>query len=690
MALVCAKVLLVPLVFDPRALIVFALPKALLAHAVGALLLGVLVAAFIRFGREVWRPTPIHLPIAALVAAYSLAAAFALDRNVALFGAHDRSLGLVTMLDNVLLYLAIVLLVRMRSDLVAVGVSLLAGVLLVTPYEIIQVLGLDPVPWASGFSGPRSFSTLGNAAVLAQYLGSVGVGALSVALLPPVPLPRYARIAVVAVGAIAVVGTILSGTRAAFIGFGAAGLVFSVVAIARAAPVARPRLAVLSGFAAALVIAVVLLGPAGGPLRDALASTEEPVSQSPETGSLAARVILYGVALQAVADRPILGVGPDNYVVAFPRYRPEGYFAALPTTAPETSTHSEVLRVATDAGLVGLACFAAVFVTATIVAIRRGAPPLAVSSLAALAFFFGVTSVSISDVGTEWLPWLFVGVLGATADTTATKDAPGRVHAKGKRGNWGRARERLAAVVLLVMLVAALAQIRALQAAEAAEASRQARGRGEVNAAASAAENAVALDPLRAEYWNGLGLSYAGAKRTSDAVRAFSRAVELAPYHVTYLGNLARAHLTQALGGDSTARQRALDTARRAVDTDPNNGEAHFTLALALQAFGRHAEAAAESERGLELYPTPRDLSVYEVAGRAYLDIAQPADAERWLRVGIPLMASRESVTARFLLVRALLAQSKTKEALAEIDNILVIDPNNQIALRLRSQLQGH
>ena len=68
--------------------------------------------------------------------------------------------------------------------------------------------------------------------------------------------------------------------------------------------------------------------------------------------SAAGRLALYQIGISEVGARPILGYGPDNFVVGVPTYRPE--------RAPEivrqnvaSSAHSWVIHVATSSGLVG-------------------------------------------------------------------------------------------------------------------------------------------------------------------------------------------------------------------------------------------------------------------------------------------------------------------------------------------------
>src|ERR671937_336598 len=133
--LICAKVALVPLLFDQPADLPFTVPKALASHALAYALIGVIAGLAIRFGRSVLIRSWLHAPVLAFLIASVLAAVFAEDRLLALYGSHDRMVGLVTIADQVVLYFAIALLVRRQRELAAVMLAALGSSLLILAYE---------------------------------------------------------------------------------------------------------------------------------------------------------------------------------------------------------------------------------------------------------------------------------------------------------------------------------------------------------------------------------------------------------------------------------------------------------------------------------------------------------------------------------------------------------------------------
>src|SRR5947207_4761891 len=141
--LVCAKVALVPLVFDHDADVPFAAVKAGVSHAIAYVLAAVIIGMLVQFGRLFLIRSPVHLPVLAFLGASVAATVIALDPILGLYGAHDRMVGLGTIADGVVLYFAIVLLIRTRTEAIAVGASFLGASAIMLGYELLQFVGRD-------------------------------------------------------------------------------------------------------------------------------------------------------------------------------------------------------------------------------------------------------------------------------------------------------------------------------------------------------------------------------------------------------------------------------------------------------------------------------------------------------------------------------------------------------------------
>jgi tetratricopeptide (TPR) repeat protein/O-antigen ligase len=686
-ALLSLKAVVLPVFFDPSAYVVFAHPKALASHALGFVLLGVLGALALRHGPRILPPSPIHWAVAAVVTVNILATVTALDGRLALFGALDRQLGLVTLLDSALIYVGLVVLVRTRGDLIVLGGTVAAATLALLLYATVQRAGLDPIRWRSGIAAERPFAMLGNPGNLAQYFGVVaaGAGAILVAWWPP--MTRAQRLAVAALTMAAAAGAIVTGTRAVALGLGATGAVLGAAAVNAWVP-GRAR-AYVGAAAGIVTIALALTSPGAG-AREILGTGLGLVTgQTPLTsGSIASRIDIYQVALREIAGRPLLGVGPDNFVAAYPSHRAPGMSGLHESEGPETSPHSWPLKTATDAGLLGLGSYAILLGTAWVIGRRGG---LGLVGIAMTVSFLATGAISISDVGTEWLLFVGLGLIAlsgpGTSFSTASAPGDGRPAARHAPRRSGPA-TIFAALAIATCLALALPQYNALSASRAAADARQARlgAPPRIAAAVTSAQRSVAMDAGRPEYWQELGLAHVAGGEMRQAERAFRRAAELAPYQAAYLTNLAKAQVI--LGRtDPAARAEAVQTAKEAAAADPYVADVHFTLALALYTSGLFAEAAAASERGWEMRPDPGGASGFEVAVRSYRQIGRPADAERWARAAIERLGARNEWL--LLLARILLDQGRTREALAEVERVLQDEPTHAEAQQLRSAIRA-
>lgn len=656
-----------PVVFYAPALVPFAVPKALMLQAGATILAGLLIALLLQF-RATRRVSRIDLAAGGVFVAYVAATIAADDWGVALLGAPDRGLGLITVAGLLVFYFAVSTTVRSDRDTTTFQVISLAGSGLVLGYAIVQWLGKDPIPWASGQTRP--FSTLGNPDALGVYLGTQSVIAAALAWSLRRAQPRLASLAIL-LGLLLTVGAVLSGTRAVAVGYAA---VAAATGIWWARRFGLRRTAVVV-FGAALAVGTVLFATAS------LTGIARPLDRISESGplenvSVSGRLTLYRIALQQVVGSPILGVGPDGFTAAFPAHRTGDAWATLgSSSAIETSVHSWPLRILTDAGVLGGAAVLALIV----IALRRVTASPAGPQIVALggaAFFLGASSVSISDVGTEWLLWASLGIVAGLDRARSLSPTPGRgAGPSGRSVLLGRAAAALACIV-------ALGALMPLQAAEAAGIARRARAAGNAGAAVLAAETATRLDRWRAEYWHGLGLSFAAARNLEAAERAFERAAQLAPYHTTYLANLARAQVAM-LATSGRRDDAAVRTAERAVRQDPNSPEGHSALALALFGTGRGRDAIASAETARALR-APVDPLIAEQTARQYLAMDRPADAERWARSGVPSSSDRPmQIRLRMILARALMAMSRHAETVAELEVVLSLEPGHPEARAL-------
>ena len=672
-----------PLIFDPAGLNAFAIPKSIASQALGLTVTGILIAMYLRFGRIASQRTMLHLAVAGLVGVYLAASAFALNGTVAILGSSDDAAGLATLIDGAVLFLAIATLIQTRWDATVLASALFLPLVPVVGYELVQKAGADPVPWISDIGRVRPFSTFGNADVLGHYLGTLAIGASALAVLHKWPDWKYVALSA-ATAALALGGTLMTATRAVVPGLVAAGAVLIVVALRQRAGGGRSRRAVLAvslaGFA---TLAVIALSPVGQRFVGFAASISRIQEGGPIEGSIAGRLVLYEAALAQISARPLLGVGPGNFVAAYPGSRPAGAYEALQTNAIENSPHNWLLKVGTDAGVLGLAAYVATLIGAA--ALATAAPAavsaFAMAALLALVYLLGAGMFTVNDAGTEWLYWTCLGIIAATVRARVDDSDSPRTDRRDRGRGW-------ALIPLALGLVALFAAANALEAGRAAGENYRARISGSLPRSIAAGERAVSRASYRAEYWHGLGLSFAVASDFPKARTAFQRAVDLAPHHTTYVTNLARAQASIGRQGDSGMLQAAVATAHTAVSQDPRNVEAYVALTIVGQAAGRSAESVTAAESALRIGPEPTDINFYAAAGEGYLSMNRVEDAERVVRLGLARSPNVPTGrTLHLLLARVLHQTGRRGEAIAEIDKVLAVLPNDRSAQELRRQI---
>jgi tetratricopeptide (TPR) repeat protein len=109
-----------------------------------------------------------------------------------------------------------------------------------------------------------------------------------------------------------------------------------------------------------------------------------------------------------------------------------------------------------------------------------------------------------------------------------------------------------------------------------------------------------------------------------------------------------------------------------------------------MQLAGNLPEALRSVERALALDPGSTTASLYVIAAQVILDSGRPADAIRVARQGLAILGqTRNSVAIRIELARALFARGQAREALAELDLAISIQPNEPTAEQLRATIRA-
>ncbi len=117
------------------------------------------------------------------------------------------------------------------------------------------------------------------------------------------------------------------------------------------------------------------------------------------------------------------------------------------------------------------------------------------------------------------------------------------------------------------------------------------------------------------------------------SIACLNHAIELQPASSAAHAALAKAlTFKAAYQSNREPLARALEIARRAVDLDNSNGEAHLALAAVFHHSGKVKEALAENLTALEYSPSSRRAS--SLLANTYKAVGRPDVALRWYAIG--------------------------------------------------------
>ena len=286
--------------------------------------------------------------------------------------------------------------------------------------------------------------------------------------------------------------------------------------------------------------------------------SEDGISQLRIGGS--GRYQFWEQALDAFAGDPVSGVGSGGYTAYWLEHRD--------IVIPATRAHSVFFETMAELGVVGLALIVGFFGIAAVAGVRRaGAGPGGEGAAAAL----GVLTVGLAAAAVDWT-WDLPAVFGATVVAAALLTGPATLAPVGEPAAAGmgtvRSRQRFAAGVsiLIVGWVSVCAAGLLLLSDRRLEASREAFDRGDLTAAADAAEDASSIQPWAAEPFAQLALVYERGGQIEEAGEEVAEAIDRAPRdYRLYL--LATRVATEA--GDEEAASLYFERAHRLNPKDP-------------------------------------------------------------------------------------------------------------------------
>ena len=394
-------------------------------------------------------------------------------------------------------------------------------------------------------------------------------------------------------------------TRGAWVGAGC-GLATTAILLVRTGP-ARPRwsrrsVAIAAGAVALAALAAIVPGrynprDAGDAKRySGLAEVIEEGFDARST-ALRTRLGLWRRTTTMIADYPLLGVGPGNWPVVFPRYAEPGATqdGVLSATLVPRQAHEDWLERAAETGVLGLGALG-LLAAGAVKSVRRRlqrvddaarvATCAAAGSLVALAGL-AFASFPLEMPGTLALSGLALGLI-APAPSPRVDAAPAATPRD--RGRVAGHAAILAGVILVAFgLLRSEHRVRASRLL--ADADRTLRRRDVTAESAAEARGALerALVTTPASYPVELRLAQALLRegRASDAAHAARQALGVEPYAPHAWAALAAAELE---GGQRAAARRDAAEAIKLLDDFP------FALELRARAAEQDGDSSAAAD----------------------------------------------------------------------------------------------
>lgn len=598
------------------------------------------------------RTEPVLFPLGLLggsfVLACGIATAFSRTPVVSFFGWNGRNSGFV----QYALYVSVFFLIaqlywrrpeRLKELMYTVGAASTIAVV----YIVLQWLDLDPFRWGTpGRSGPtlQRFGTLGNSNFAGGFLG-----ATSPWLLFAFWRARSVRwkALVVAWTAVTLWGLLLTESRGGLVAFALAAGVAAVAFRSR-----FPRWLFVTGAVVAVVLvigaAVAFLRPSGLRPEVAVPGTRNVL----RTETFEFRTVWWRAALSIFAHNPIVGTGPDTFVVVFPQYAPPES-AKLRAGPRADKPHNVFLDHAASMGGLGVATYGALLSAAMVWGVRRMRTAgrregdLLGTSLAIVGGYAGQAFFSIDVPPVAMVVWVGLGGVAALADPrlVRTRERGSDPSSSARPRRMTFLRWSAVGLVALLTAVGVVGGMRPWRADRVSRAARDTARADDFVLARRLRAEAVALYPVDPIYQlsaaSGLlqeAEEYEGEQRREvmrDGIAYIERANELQPhFHLTKV-SLGEALSRLGLSGELSAFYGSSVALEEATELAPYDWRVFVKYADMLNRWGRaegrperHCLALEQLQRALELRggdpSTWRSLAVtYTYLGR--LDSAAAA-----------------------------------------------------------------
>jgi len=309
------------------------------------------------------------------------------------------------------------------------------------------------------------------------------------------------------------------------------------------------------------------------------------------------RPVIWKGTLHMIGAHPILGCGLGTYWVQYAEFRLPEYFARPKAGNFTNHAHNELLEVAAEQGVVGLATLLWLWAAAVTVGLRAAANTTGTGRClrygligATLVFMFhAMVDVDLRSLPNQALLWILLGLLagggGGKVAHLSFRSRPARLVVAS-----------VGTLVAAWVLYAAV--IQPVRADYWEREARLAEARGDLSTAARAARQSLEIQPLRVETRYFLAGVLAERPATYQQAIDEGLVVEgLAPNYSDLTYTIGELYIKMHQPAE------ALPFLQRAVRMNPYSAEKRFALALAFAESSQPATAEEQLETAIRLKP---------------------------------------------------------------------------------------
>ncbi len=550
----------------------------------------------------------------------------------ALHGKYKRYEGFLTFVSYISVYFIALQTFRKRGQVRTLLEVITFTGAIVSFYEILQFIGLDPINWGDvPFEQRRSFSTFGNPDLLAGYL----VLALPCALVMFFDDTNRRWLHGGGFFIIAV-GLITALTRSGWIG-AIVGIVATLILVGRALKEHRRELAIV-GAAFAVVLVAVSIYSASVPSLSVTKKFKGAFTLS--SGTAANRFEIWKAGWFMVKERPLFGQGLDTYRLASEKHETKRYVSLVRGGTVSDNAHNYFIQLAAGGGpLAAVLMFGFFFAWIwRMVQVRPRAPDESsrlyiIGGAAGARGYLATMMFGISIVGATSTFWLLMGALsGYTSRLTPE-------YKRADAARWNQGAKMAASLSLLLVSLAIAGFSVAMYVGDIYFVQGlKAQGR-------NVAESHAYMDKARRLYpGNGrvpsrLGQIYLNwanqainAKNTEQfqlaidrSIESFKIAVEAEPLEADYKVFLANAY------GNQGKLDEAISVLEEVIDRRPYTVPGNYLAGQFKERANRKQEAIAHYELAYEL--SPNYMSLPSMLAKLYQEVGNQAKAAEYQKI---------------------------------------------------------